>query len=244
MHAIATAFSIGCLLLLVACAGLAPQQPKALQWEAATACESRVRDIHVQDIDPYGRLNFVYGDAGQVDRDAFIACYQQRVAEKFNALVAAGHLAPSALATGRTSVPLKVIGNMWVVSVTINDGQRAFLVVDTGATKTILSPALMDRLQIPIPPHTPRWTVRLLGGETAAMPLARVKSFTVGRLTVEDLDVGVYKVFPTAPGVEGVLGTDVLNQFRVTIDRNAGHLMLVAIPPNAASADAAGAGAR
>jgi hypothetical protein len=36
---------------------------------------------------------------------------------------------------------------------------------------------------------------------------------------------------PTAQGVEGLLGADVLNHFRVMIDRSAGRLTLVAMPP-------------
>jgi hypothetical protein len=241
-RATALVCSLGCWLLLGACASLPPEQPKALQWEAARECESRVQDIRVRDIDASGRLHFVIGDAGLVDRDAFIACYQQRVREKFNALVAAGHLAPSALATGRTSVPLKVTGNLLVVAVTLNESQRAFLVVDTGAAKTILHPAVMARLQIAIPPTAPRWAMRLVGGTTAAMPLARVQALTIGRLAVEELDVGVYEAFPTARGLDGLLGADVLNHFRVMIDRSGGRLTLVAIQPNATSPAEPGAG--
>jgi predicted aspartyl protease len=155
------------------------------------------------------------------------------VAERFNALVAAGHLAPSALATGRTSVPLKVTGNLLVVAVTLNDSQRAFLVVDTGAAKTILHPTLIARLGISIPQRAPRWAMRLVGGTTAAMPLARVQSLIIGRLAVEELDVGVHEAFPTAQGVDGLLGADVLQHFRVMIDRAAGRLTLVAMPPTA-----------
>jgi predicted aspartyl protease len=233
---------LGCLLLLVACASLPPEQPRALQWEAARECESRVHDIHVQDIDPDGRLHFVIGDAGLLDRDAFIACYQQRVHDKINALVSAGSLAPSTLAMGRTSVPLKVTGNLLVVAVTLNGSQRAFLVLDTGAAKTILHPALVARLGVSIPQSAPRWAMRLIGGTTAAMPLARVQSLTIGRLAVEELDVGVYEAFPTAQEVEGLLGADVLHHFRVMIDRSAGRLTLIAIQPNATSLAEPGAG--
>src|SRR5262245_49366848 len=241
-RATALVYPMGLLLLLVACASLHPEEPKALQWEAARECESRVHDIHLQDIDSDGRLHFVIGDAGPVDRDAFIACYQQRVAEKFNALVAAGHLAPSALANGRTSVPLNVTGNLLVVAATLNGSQRAFLVLDTGAAKTILHPALMARLGISIPQSAPRWAMRLVGGTTAAMPLSRLQSLTIGRLAVEELDVGVYEAFPTAQGVEGLLGADVLNHFRVMIDRSAGRLTLVAMPLKATSPADPGAG--
>jgi hypothetical protein len=105
------------------------------------------------------------------------------VDEKLHTLIASGHLSASAPAAGRTSVPIKIVGNTMVVSVTINSSQQAFLVVDTGSVKTILSPALMDRLRIAIPLNAPRWTVRLVGGATAAMPFVRVRSdrFPVAR---------------------------------------------------------------
>jgi predicted aspartyl protease len=241
-RAMALVGPLGCLLLLVACAGLPPEQPRALQWEAARECESRVYDIHVQDIDPDGRLHFVIGDAGLPDRDAFLACYQQRVHDTINALVSAGSLAPSTLALSRTAVRLTVTGNLLVVAVTLNGSQRAFLVLDTGAAKTILHPALVARLGVSIPPSAPRWAMRLIGGTTAPMPLARLQSLTIGRLTVEELDVGVYEAFPTAQGVEGLLGADVLHHFRVMIDRDAGRLTLVAIQPKATSPAAPGAG--
>jgi hypothetical protein len=119
------------------------------------------------------------------------------------------------------------------VSVTINGSQRAFLVVDTGSAKTILSPALLDRLRIAISPNAARWTVRLVGGGVAVMLFVRVQSVQVGRLTVEELDVGVYPVFPTGAGVEGLLGADFLNRFRVTMGRTAGRLTLAVSPPSA-----------
>jgi hypothetical protein len=208
MRALAFLCGTGFLLLLAACASLLPEQPQALQWEAARECESRFQDIRVMEID------------------------------------ASGHLSPSAPAAGRTSVPIKIVGNTMVVSVTINSSQQAFLLVDTGSVKTILSPALMDRLRIAIPLNAPRWTVRLVGGATAAMPFVRVQSVQVGRLTVEELDVGVYNVFPTGAGVEGLLGADFLNHFRITIDRTAGRLTLVVIQPNASPSAAPGEEAR
>jgi len=129
-----------------------------------------------------------------------------------------------------------------VVAVTLNGSQRAFLVLDTGAAKTILHPALMARLGVSISESAPRWAMRLVGGTTAAMPLARVQALTIGRLAVEELDVGVYEAFPTAQGVEGLLGADVLNHFRVMIDRSAGRLTLVAMPPQGTSPADPGAG--
>jgi hypothetical protein len=79
-------------------------------------------------------------------------------------------------------------------------------------------------------------------GETAAMPLACGQSLKIGRLAVEELDVGVYDACPTAEDVEGLLGADVLNHFRVMIDRHAERLTLVAMQPKASNAADPGAG--
>ncbi len=78
-------------------------------------------------------------------------------------------------------------------------------------SKTIVSPAVLERLGIHIPEHARRWTVTLSGRQPISMPLARVSSLAVGALVVEELDVGVQDAFPPASGVEGVLGGDVLD---------------------------------
>jgi hypothetical protein len=142
-------------------------------------------------------------------------------------------LSQSTKAGATTSVPIKVAGNTIFVPILINESQRSFLVLDTGSEKTILSPALMERLRVSIPTYTPRWTVRLLGDRTVSMPFARVRSLKVGDLPVEDLGVGVYDVFPTAQGAGGLLGADFLNHLRITIDRNSARLRLEVAPPKA-----------
>jgi hypothetical protein len=85
-----------------------------------------------------------------------------------------------------------------------------------------------------------------MGGILRRKPGARSArtsvSAKIGRLAVEELDVGVYNAFPRAEGVEGLLGADVLNHFRAMIDRHAGRLTLVAMQPNAPSAADPGAG--
>lgn len=239
MRAISLALIAGFWLLVAACASLSPEspeQPKALKWEAATECEARFFDIHVKEIDSYGRLSFEYGaPGGIIDRDDFIACWQQRVQEKFKSLISSGRLSSAAQATAKTSVPIQVVGDKILVSVTINESPRAFLVLDTGATYTILRPALLERLGISVPGSAPRWKFPQLRGEPISMPFARVRSLKVGDVAVEDIDVGVYDAFPSAQGVDGLLGADFLNHFRVTVDRGSRQLTLEVIPPKAST---------
>ncbi len=238
MRAIPLAVVAGFWLLVAACASLPPEQPKALRWEAATECEHRFSDIRVKEIDHYGRLQFEYGvGGGFIDRDSFIACYQQRVQEKVKSLISSGHLSPSAQATPKTSVPIKVGGDKTLLAVTINESQQASLVLDTGAAYTTLRPALLERIGISVPASAPRWKLSLLGRESISLPFARVQSLKVGDIAVEDIDVGIYDAFPTAHGVDGLVGADFLNHFRVTIDRSSQRLTLEVIQPTLTAKD-------
>jgi hypothetical protein len=119
------------------------------------------------------------------------------------------------------AVRIKVVGDHLFVSVMVNDGPRASLLLDTGGARTILRPALLECLGVTVSAHAPRWTIRLVGGQTIAMPFARIRSLKIAELTVDAIDVGVYEAFPTAQHVDGLLGADFLSHFRITVDRHA-----------------------
>jgi predicted aspartyl protease len=104
------------------------------------------------------------------------------------------------------------IGRVWA-PVYIN-GQGPFrLVLDTGANRTAVVPALANRLGTPLE-ATP---VKLLGVTGSTMvPIIRVKSIEVGDLLLGDRKVAV--VPDVFGGAEGVLGADGLSDKRVHID--------------------------
>jgi hypothetical protein len=163
---------------------------------------------------------------------------QAHVAQKPGDL-SAGALAPATASAGRTSVPVKVAGNIVVVDANVNETPAALL-VDTGASNSVLSPALAQRLGITVPIGAPMRVLHVAGGGTISVPFVRLKSLTVGAATVEDLDVGVYDIVPFSRTLDGVLGTDFLRHFRVAIDHHARRLTLdVRQGPAAASSPAA-----
>ncbi len=141
-------------------------------------------------------------------------------------LVATGRISPREGALTKTSVRIQVARGGVVVTVTINESQQGALVLDTGSTSTIFSPALARKVGIAVPFNAPQRIVTLLGGKTITMPFARVRSLKVGDLAVEDLDVGVYDSFPGTTSVDGLLGADFLSHFRVTVDRGSRQLTL------------------
>jgi predicted aspartyl protease len=104
------------------------------------------------------------------------------------------------------------IGRVWA-PVYINGKGPFRLVLDTGANRTAVIPALADRLGMPVE-TTP---VRLLGATGSSMvPIIRVSSIEVGDLWLGDRKVAI--VPDVFGGAEGVLGADGLSDKRVHID--------------------------
>jgi predicted aspartyl protease len=104
------------------------------------------------------------------------------------------------------------IGRVWA-PVYINGKGPFRLVLDTGANRTAVIPALADRLGMPME-ATP---VKLLGATGSSMvPIIRVSSIEVGDLWLGDRKVAI--VPDVFGGAEGVLGADGLSDKRVHID--------------------------
>ena len=214
---------------LVGCATVPPEQAArdALLWDAARECQSRFSTItSVDRIDSFGRIVFTFQGSGPENK-AFVECVEERVKQ----LTASKPLfSPGRVVTSgdrkRTTVPIEIAGAAALVSVTVNGSERARLVLDTGASSTVLSPALLERAGIVIPRTATRWPVMTVGGKVVHVPFVRVRSLRVGALTVEDIDVGAFEAFPNIIGVDGLLGGNFLNHFKVTVDRAARRLRL------------------
>lgn len=104
------------------------------------------------------------------------------------------------------------IGRVWA-PVYINGKGPYRLVLDTGANRTAVIPALANRLGIPPGSQT----VKVLGATgTAIVPFIKVDSIEVGDLWLGDRNVAI--VPDVFGGAEGVLGADGLGDKRVHID--------------------------
>jgi len=129
-----------------------------------------------------------------------------------------------------TVVPIQVVGNIILVHATVNGALRAMLIVDTGASTTLITPLLMTRLGQPIPPDAPRRQMSVMGGQKLAVPFVTLAVVQVGDARVDGLEVGVYDAFPEAPEIEGLLGGNFLHRFRVTFDKDAHRMILAPLP--------------
>lgn len=125
-----------------------------------------------------------------------------------------------------TTTPIQTVNNITLVYATINGAHGALMIVDTGAQHTILTPALLRRMNVPVPDGAPRRTMFVVGGQALDVPFIRIASVRAGAAAVENLEVGVYDVAPQARIVDGLLGGDFLGRFKATLDAQARLLRL------------------
>ena len=133
---------------------------------------------------------------------------------------------PPASPPAAVEVPIQVVENMVLVAASVNGGPSALLVVDTGATSTMLTPRLLARLGIAVPADAPKHKVRVVGGQTLDVPFVKIARIKIGGATMIDQEIGVYEIHPDAPILVGLLGGDFLNRYRVTLDRSARQMRL------------------
>ena len=218
------------LFLLTGCAAVSKEQAdtERLMWDAASECRARYSTIHrVDQIDIYGRLHFTYHGSGH-ENAAFLRCYEEETNAR---LRAAAHIPAERIvlddgAKRRIVVPGEITRGMLVVPARINGATDSRLLVDTGASLTVLSTKLVSQLELPINVNTRRTILMLAGGREVAVPRVRLASMKLGTAAIENLYIGVYDVLPATPQIHGVLGMDFLRHFNVSIDHGRRRLVL------------------
>ncbi|HEY6289447.1 MAG TPA: retropepsin-like aspartic protease, partial [Nitrospiraceae bacterium] len=114
-------------------------------------------------------------------------------------------------------VPLQQVGHLFVVTAKLNGEQDARLIVDTGASHSIVSHRLAIELGLYSDSTMGTVTMNTVGGSVQA-PLARIKSIRLAEAEVRDSVVVIYDLPDSPGGVEGLLGLSALRQFQVTLD--------------------------
>lgn len=122
---------------------------------------------------------------------------------------------------GAIIVPVLSAGNSSLVSVVLNQSITGNLMLDTGATHTVISQRLARLLSLRAIGKSPVSTV----GGVIAVNIARLRSLKVGEAEVTDLQIIVHD-FSRDPRVEGLLGMDFLGRFRFGLDAQRQLLVL------------------
>lgn len=114
---------------------------------------------------------------------------------------------------GTILVPVRSSAGSTVVSVTLNGAVSGNLMLDTGATNTIVSRRLASLLALrPIGTDV----VHTVGG-AITVTFARLQSLRLGEAEVTNLPVIIHDFSPN-PRFEGLLGMDVLGRYKIGLD--------------------------
>lgn len=125
-----------------------------------------------------------------------------------------------------TAVPVQFAGDSMLVRAMFNGTQPAVLLLDTGASLTVIRPLVLTRLGISMPRDARRERLHVAGGGTMEVAFVRLASLQIGHARLENFEVGVAEVAPESAILDGLLGADFLQRFRVTLDRHARKLTL------------------
>lgn len=123
------------------------------------------------------------------------------------------------------SVPLERLGSLFVVTIQVNETRSARLILDTGASHTILSRAIARDLGLFSLRPVASVTMHTVGGSVQA-DMVQVDSIRIAGAEVRNSLAAIHDLPDAPPDIDGLLGLSVLREFEVTLDtaRNRLHL--------------------
>lgn len=121
-------------------------------------------------------------------------------------------------------ISLQALGDQFLVDARLNNTRDAVLLLDTGASLSIISTELMAVLGIPARPTDRMAWFSTAGGRIKA-PVIRLDSLALDGVAVENIEVGVISEFD-GDRFDGLLGMNFLRYFEFLIDQNANTLQL------------------
>ena len=123
------------------------------------------------------------------------------------------------------STPLDRLGALFVVTVQVNHTRSARLILDTGASHTILSRAIARDLGLFSLRPVSSVTMHTVGGSVQA-DMVQVDSIRIAGAEVRNSIAAIHDLPDAPPDIEGLLGLSVLRQFDVTLDTARSRLHL------------------
>lgn len=123
------------------------------------------------------------------------------------------------------SVPLKKSGGAYIVSVLLNQERRAQLILDTGASMTVLSTNVAIDLGLLGTTDNQLLTVNTAGG-SIQVNMNYLPSLQVGTAKAEHVAIAIHDLPDIPEHIEGLLGMSFLKNFLVTLDAEHSRLIL------------------
>lgn len=119
------------------------------------------------------------------------------------------------------AVPVRVRGSKVIVAVTFNNSVAANLLLDTGASRTMISTRIARDLRL----HSTGSGGGYGIGGYVTVSTARMESVKTGEVEIRDLPVMIHD-FSLDPSYEGLLGFDFLSRFHMSLDLQKALLVL------------------
>jgi aspartyl protease len=139
--------------------------------------------------------------------------FKSQPVENSNVPAAIPNLSSAAAPRGTMFVPVLTADRSAIVAGTLNRTITANLMLDTGATHTVISQRLAGILSLR---PAGRSAVQTVGG-VIAVTVSRLRSLRVGEAEVNDLPIIVHD-FARDPRIDGLLGMDFLARYRFGLD--------------------------
>lgn len=133
-------------------------------------------------------------------------------------------LVPTAHAASVT-VPIERLGGLLIVTVSLNHDRPANLIVDTGASHTLLSHQIAQDLGLFSLPPVALVTLQTVSGSVQA-EVVQIDSIQLAGAEVLKSLAAIHDMPKAPPGIEGLLGQSFLHQFEVTVNGAKGELRL------------------
>jgi clan AA aspartic protease (TIGR02281 family) len=123
------------------------------------------------------------------------------------------------------TIPLQKIGGSFVVQANLNQERTAHLIVDTGASMTVLSTDIAIDLGLLGTTDNELLTVNTAGG-SVQVNMNYLSSLHVGTAQAQHVAVAIHDLPDVPEQIEGLLGMSFLKHFLVTLDAEHARLIL------------------
>ena len=160
-----------------------------------------------------------------VSQDADVGAQAQAMLSELTIALAEVHdTAPQVSVTEVVGIPLHRSGNHFIVDASPAHGRSIRLLIDTGASLTILTPDVLEQHGIGYQNTGRSGVFNTANGQVRA-PIYKLDSLSVGDWQVNQLDVGVLDL-SGGSNIDGLLGMNFLRHFQFFIDQKEALLRL------------------
>ena len=180
------------------------------------------------DYSPYfitlAKVQMAVNDYEGARQSLSLVVYDPMVSVQARRLLNALHEGASPGNEPTTTIPLTRAGDHFLVDAQLNGVTNIRLLIDTGASLTIVDPSALDKAGINYF-NTGRLEWFSTANGRVQAPILILDTLSLGDQTVHALEIGGMEIAPTH-GIDGLLGMNYLKHFRFFIDQSESVLRL------------------